>query len=57
MTEGSNLIIEFNYIFMHINAIVYIYNYIQTHSLHKSFKSLNHLGLINPICKLSYFKL
>ncbi len=48
MTEGSNLIIEFNHIFMHINTIVYIYNYIQTHSLQKTIKSLNQLGLINP---------
>ncbi len=48
MTEGSNLIIEFNHIFMHINTIVYIYNYIQTHNLHKTIKSLNQLGLINP---------
>ncbi len=46
MTEDSNLIIEFNNIFMQINTIVYIYNYIQTHSLCKTIKSLNQLGLI-----------
>ncbi len=48
MPEGSNLIIEFNHTFMHINTIVYLYNYIKTHNSHKTiYKSLNHLGLIN----------
>ncbi len=49
MTEcSSNLIIELNHTFMHINTIVYIYNYINTHNSQKTInKSLIHFGLIN----------
>ncbi len=48
MTESNNLITEFNHTVMHINTIVYIYNYINTHNSHKTkHKSLIHLELIN----------